>query len=141
MDATLLVQAVEHGEVAVRAFREDDYPQDRARADFALGHTLVLLGSMRKDSETLERAVKVLSEPIPYLQRTHDLQRIGVFQNELARAWYTAWQIAHRPDDATSALRAFDEAILAFKDYPELAEVTKRNRAEVAQEFAKAQSQ
>lgn len=135
-DAALLKVAVDHGELVLRAFREKDDPQDRARADFALGHALVLLGFTNKDASPLDRGLEVLGEPMSFLASTHNLQRIGVFQDELGLGWYHRWQLTHRPDDSTKSLDAFDHAITAFHDYPELAETTRQDRATVERAFA-----
>lgn len=137
-DANLLEQAVAHSDAALRVYRESDYPEQSAANHMAAGHALVLLGSLKKDPAAIKKGIESLSEPIPYLERTNNPQRIGILQDELGKGWQFLWRLTRQPDDAKQCLRAFDQSIHLFTPYPELAALVKREREAAEHEFSKA---
>ena len=137
-DANLLEQALVHSDSALRVFRESEYPEQSAANHMAAGHALILLGSLKKDPAAIKKGIGSLSEPIPYLERTNNPQRIGILQDELGKGWQFLWRLTRQPGDAKECLRAFDQSIHLFTPYPELAALVKREREAAEHEFSKA---
>ncbi|MGV8041451.1 MAG: serine/threonine protein kinase [Thermoanaerobaculaceae bacterium] len=140
-DAATLEQAVSHGESARRVFRAVDYPEPNAANCFALGHALIILGALKKDQAIISRGLEVLQEPIPYLEKTNNQPRLGVIYGQLGPGWHFLWRLSKSPDHAANSLAAFEKALKLLATQPAVAEMIKKNQADLLRDLANAGQQ